>query len=96
MGLIWIILSWNYPRLHNDSIEVRNIIFISFKYRYDRIKKIEIINYGRGPILNIKLKDSGINRRFLIACVHHKDLDKLSADLQQKGVNTIRKMSPFD
>lgn len=53
------------------------------------------MNSARGPII-IRLKDKCWSRRFCIDCVNNNDLDKLSAELQQKGVNSIRKMNPFD
>ena len=53
------------------------------------------MNSARGPIIIIRLKDKCWSRGFCIVCVNNNDLDKLSAELQQKGVNTIRK-NPFN
>lgn len=94
--LLLIYTYWNYPILHKERIEIKNLIGFSFNFKYESINKIEIMNSARGPIIIIRLKDKCWSRRFCIDCVNNNDLDKLSVELQQKGVNTIRKMNPFD
>ena len=94
--LLLIYTYWNYPILHEDNFEIKNIVLFSFNYKYEDIKQIDIVNSAKGPIIIIKLKDRHLSRRFCIDAVDNKDLDNLAIDLQQKGVNTIRKRSPFD
>ena len=94
--LLLIYTYWNFPIPHDERIEIKNLIGFSFNFKYDSIKTIEIINTARGPVIIVRLKDKYWSRRFCIACINNNDLDKLSAELQQKGVHTIRKMSPFD
>ena len=94
--LLLIYTYWNYPILHENNIEIKNLILFSCEYKYEDIKQIEIVNSAKGPIIIIKLKDRHLSRRFCIDAVDNKDLDNLAIELQQKGVYTIRKRSPFD
>ena len=87
---------WNYPILHDEYLVIQNLLFLSQKFRYNDMEHITITNAGRGNLLIIKLRGKRFSRHITISCVHNKDLDNLAVDLQQKGVNTIRKRSPFD
>ena len=95
-GVVYARIYWNYPILQDDILVIQNLCLFSSKFRYDEIEDITIINAGRGNLLIIKLKHKHFSRHIIISCVHDNDLDRLDADLQQKGVNTIRKMNPFD
>ena len=95
-GVVYARIYWNYPILQDDILLIQNLFLCSSKFRYDVIEYATIINAGRGNILIIKLKHKHFSRHIIISCVHDNDLDKLSAELQQKGVHTIRKLSPFD
>lgn len=87
---------WNYPILTEYYLVIQNILHCSNKFKYNDIESATIINAGRGNLLIVKLKHKRFSRHIVISCVHDNDLDKLSVELQQKGVNTIRKMNPFD
>lgn len=95
-GALYIRIYWNYPILLKDYLVIQNILHCSNKFRYNDIESATVINAGRGNLLIIKLKQKLFSRHIIISCVHDKDLDKLSADLLQKGVNTIRKKTPFN
>ncbi len=95
-GVFYAKIYWNYPIIQEDILVIQNLLLCSSKFRYDDIEHVTIINAGRGNLLIVKLKHKHFSRHIIISCVHDNDLDKLSADLQQKGVNTIRKMNPFD
>ena len=87
---------WNYPILQEDYLVIQNILLCSSKFRYSDIEHATITNAVRGNLLSIKLRHKRFARHITISCVHDNNLDQLAVDLQQKGVNTIRKMSPFD
>lgn len=94
LGVCWIHSRWNYPVLHDEFIEIKNIVFLNYskKYKYEDIEHIEIpfVPY-HNPCLAIKLKGRRFRRLHDINCVDFDTLDTLIGVLQQKGVSAMRK-----